>query len=495
MRYLIAALIILLYALFCYGSWYRFARKNAYGINQGNPAPCIIGFASQTGFAQALATQTAQQLADAGIASSILPLNKITAEQLRFCEKLIVIASTYGEGEAPDNGARFIRQLPDDLHALHFAVLALGDREYTHFCAFGHAVDHALRERGAHSLFDFIEVDKQDAASLHHYQYCLGQLFGQSFFTDWQPVQYQSWQLHDRRIVNPLSLGMPVHWLSLKPQDFSIIADTWQAGDIADIGPCNSPARIAQFLQAVGRDDERSVFDLLARKQLNLSDEKLAALKNLSVDEIVEQLNDLPHREYSIASIPAQGALELLVRQVGSDEHDFGLGSGWLTQHSQLGSEIALKIRSNPSFHAPDVNVPMILIGNGTGMAGLRALLQQRFSQAARRNWLLFGERSAQADFYFEQELKEALAAGDLEKLDCVFSRDQKTVNAPRYVQDLLRIHADSIRQWVEDGAAIYVCGSLQGMAQGVDDALRDILGEASLQQLADQARYCRDVY
>jgi sulfite reductase (NADPH) flavoprotein alpha-component len=44
-------------------------------------------------------------------------------------------------------------------------------------------------------------------------------------------------------------------------------------------------------------------------------------------------------------------------------------------------------------------------------------------------------------------------------------------------------------------GAAIYVCGSLQGMAAEVDQALRDILGEADLRALADEGRYRRDVY
>jgi sulfite reductase (NADPH) flavoprotein alpha-component len=56
-----------------------------------------------------------------------------------------------------------------------------------------------------------------------------------------------------------------------------------------------------------------------------------------------------------------------------------------------------------------------------------------------------------------------------LEKLDMVFSRDQAE---RRYVQDCLAEQAEAVRAWVAQGAAIYVCGSLEGMAAGVDAAL-----------------------
>ncbi|MNU06312.1 Sulfite reductase [NADPH] flavoprotein alpha-component [compost metagenome] len=51
------------------------------------------------------------------------------------------------------------------------------------------------------------------------------------------------------------------------------------------------------------------------------------------------------------------------------------------------------------------------------------------------------------------------------------------------------------MRAWVDAGAAVYVCGSLQGMAGGVDEALQDILGAQRLQDLQQAGRYRRDVY
>ena len=134
----------------------------------------------------------------------------------------------------------------------------------------------------------------------------------------------------------------------------------------------------------------------------------------------------------------------------------------------------------------------MILIGNGTGLAGLRSLIKARIAAGHSRNWLLFGERNAEHDFYCRDELQAWLASYQLHRLDLAFSRDQ----ARRlYVQDRLREAADELQAWIEDGAAVYVCGSLQGMAAGVDQVLREVLGDAVVEGLVEQGRYRRDVY
>jgi sulfite reductase (NADPH) flavoprotein alpha-component len=79
-----------------------------------------------------------------------------------------------------------------------------------------------------------------------------------------------------------------------------------------------------------------------------------------------------------------------------------------------------------------------------------------------------------------------------ISRLDLAFSRD----TAERiYVQEKLRQAADELREWVADGAAIYVCGSLTGMAPGVDAALREILGDEGVEELLLEGRYRRDVY
>lgn len=82
--------------------------------------------------------------------------------------------------------------------------------------------------------------------------------------------------------------------------------------------------------------------------------------------------------------------------------------------------------------------------------------------------------------------------SGHLQRLDLAFSRDQPE---KRYVQHVLRYAADELRCWVAQGAAIYVCGSLEGMGQEVQQILLGLLGQARLEQLSDQGRYRRDLY
>jgi sulfite reductase (NADPH) flavoprotein alpha-component len=138
------------------------------------------------------------------------------------------------------------------------------------------------------------------------------------------------------------------------------------------------------------------------------------------------------------------------------------------------------------------IDKPMIFIGNGSGIAGLMAHLQQRHAWGFRQNWLIFGERQQQFDFLFEQPLSDWKNSGVLHTLDTVFSRDHQP---KKYVQHALAEKAEQLCEWVNQGAYIYLCGSLQGMAQGVDEALTEILGAAHLEQLRREQRYRRDVY
>lgn len=200
----------------------------------------------------------------------------------------------------------------------------------------------------------------------------------------------------------------------------------------------------------------------------------------------------LPHREYSIASLPEDGTLDLVVRRVTGPGGRLGLGSGWLTRHVAVGGAVRLRLRRNAGFHPPPDDRPLILIGNGTGIAGLRAHLKARARAGHGRNWLLFGERTAAHDSLFADESAKWQAAGLLTRLDLAFSRDG---DRPVYVQHLLAAAGDQVVQWVADGAAIYVCGSLEGMAGGVHQVLGEVLGTEMLEELAATRRYCRDVY
>ncbi len=169
-----------------------------------------------------------------------------------------------------------------------------------------------------------------------------------------------------------------------------------------------------------------------------------------------------------------------------------GLASGWLTRGLAPGAEVGMRIHTNRSFHGPAPQTPLILIGNGTGLAGLRAHWKARAGAAHAGAWLMFGERTSAHDAFLDSELRAALAAGVLTRLDRVFSRDP---GDGRYVQDLITQNTDELAAWVDRGAAILVCGSLEGMSKGVHEALETALGAETLLSLTGSGRYRRDVY
>ncbi|CAB3940302.1 sulfite reductase subunit alpha [Achromobacter insolitus] len=452
-RLIAAACVAGAWLLLCLWAWRRARRhqmQQALAL-QALQAPVpedtlLVAYATQTGYAESLAAQTAESLRAGGLAVRVAALEQLDAQRLATYRRMLFVVSTYGEGDPPDAAAAFAEQMQETAAGLagaHYAVLALGDSEYAQFCGFGHRLDDWLHAQGATPLFDLVEVDNGDPAALRHWQHHLGLLAGRSDLPDWQVPVYESWRLAAREQLNPQSQGGPCYLLTLTPPTGG--ACSWQAGDIAEIGPRR---------EAAG--------PLLA------------------------------HREYSIASLPEDGAIQLLVRQMRGADGALGLGSGWLTQIAQPGDAIDLRVRVNRNFHAPPDGRPLLLVGNGTGLAGLRALIKARRAAGHPRNWLVFGERNAAHDWFCREEIEAWRNDGTLERVDAVFSRDQAD---RRYVQHHLRDHAESVRAWVDAGAAIYVCGSLQGMAGGVDAALQDILGAARLQAMQRDGRYRRDVY
>lgn len=499
-RWLGAGIALLAYLLFCVAMLWRSRQRTAHDENAANAARSfvLIAYASQTGFAQQLAERTVEGMRSSGLLVKLRAIEQVDPALLAQAERALFVASTTGEGDPPDPALAFVRGVMSQsltLERLHYAVLALGDREYTHFCGFGHQLDNWLRQHGAQPLFDLVEVDNADESALRHWQHHIGQISGMTDQPDWTTPRYESWRLAERTLLNPDSVGGGVFHLSIAAP--SSATPHWVAGDIAEIGPRQSPQAVRALLSVAGLDpaspividgESHALGDVISRSHLPAHDR----LSGMDAQTLADTLKPLPHREYSIASLPADGTLQLVVRRMLRPDGSPGIGSGWLCDHAVPGGEIALRLRSNPNFHAPAPDRPMILIGNGTGIAGLRAHLKARIAVGAARNWLLFGERNAERDFFFSDELLDWQAQGFIERLDLVFSRDQER---RMYVQHKLLEAADALREWVDEGAAIYVCGSLAGMAPAVDAVLRAVLGNAEVEGMLANGRYRRDVY
>jgi sulfite reductase (NADPH) flavoprotein alpha-component len=428
-------------------AWRRAQARAARAPHAGEGSGWIVAHASQTGNAEQLAAQTADTLRLAGIAVRLCELSQLTRADLQAAERILFVVSTYGEGDAPDAAAAFVGRLmtgaPPQLPQLHYGVLALGDSSYRQYCGFGRVLDAWLREQGAQPLFHRIEADRLAAGAIEAWRHQLSHLAGTADAPDWSAPAFGAWRLVERHLLNSGSSGAPIYHIELEPED-GVLPD-WQSGDLVQVVAPAEP--------------------------------------------------DKP-REYSIASIPSDGRVHLLVRLHVHEAGGTGIASGWLCREAPLGAILPMRVRQHRRFRLDgNEQRPLILIGNGSGMAGLRGHLRARARAGQGRNWLLFGERHMAHDYHYRGELEALQAAGQLQQLDVAWSRDGGASAVARYVQELLPARAAALRDWVAQGAAIYVCGSLQGMAAGVDRALTDILGHEKLELLISENRYRRDVY
>ncbi|MFZ2169962.1 MAG: assimilatory sulfite reductase (NADPH) flavoprotein subunit [Methylococcaceae bacterium] len=129
------------------------------GVN----ADITILVGSQTGNCEALAEQTQQLATSRGLRTAIKKMGDYKLPQLKAEKYLLVIVSTYGEGEPPDNAREmyeylFSKRAPA-LKQAHFAVLGLGDSSYEFFCKMGVDFDRKLEELGATRILQRVDCD------------------------------------------------------------------------------------------------------------------------------------------------------------------------------------------------------------------------------------------------------------------------------------------------------------------------------------------------
>lgn len=219
-------------------------------------------------------------------------------------------------------------------------------------------------------------------------------------------------------------------------------------------------------------------------------------------------LGKLSPRLYSIASSPdaVPGQVSLCVGAVRYTSYDRarnGVCSTFMADRVRPGDKVKVFVHTNKNFRLPeDGATPIIMVGPGTGIAPFRAFWQQRVAdKATGPMWLFFGNPYKATDGCYEDELAELVDAGKL-KLSVAWSRDQAQ---KVYVQHLMEQSGEEIWQWLEKGAAFYMCGDANRMAKDVEKELLAIIEkfghrspEEAAAYLADMKaakRYQKDVY
>jgi sulfite reductase (NADPH) flavoprotein alpha-component len=240
----------------------------------------------------------------------------------------------------------------------------------------------------------------------------------------------------------------------------------------------------------------------------------LAAVKKFegirpAPEVFVEALEPLQPRLYSISSSPKadKGKISLtvdLVRYVIGGRERRGVASEFLANGIEPGGALKVYVQRAHNFGLPEnPEVPIIMVGPGTGVAPFRAFLQERMAAKAKgKNWLFFGHQRSDCDFFYKDELAGMQSAGLLTRLTLAWSRDgeQKI-----YVQDRMREEGTQLFEWLEAGAHFYICGDAKRMAKDVERALVEIVAThgkrsneeaiAYVSALKKAGRYQADVY
>jgi sulfite reductase (NADPH) flavoprotein alpha-component len=533
----------------------------------------IVGYGTDMGNAEDAAMSFAEAVAPLGVAAEAIELNQIDLAELQSATHFVVVTSTFGDGEFPDNALLFweaISAETDGLEHLSFAVLALGDLSYEFFCNAGKLLDERLEALGATRLVDRVDIDgnyeQQAAAWTTDVVKMLAAVNTAPAVAmtagDVHPLERAEHSGTDR--VHPFEARLAVNRRLNSPEsdkevrhyevDLTGSGIAYQAGDSIAVHATNDPTLVAEILAELGVGPDHAVADhtdplgVLLTRDLEIRtpsralqalvasrtrDAEAAALDGdhviavpgswaygkdvldlirlaeLTVDEVLDSLRPLQFRDYSIASSPLvhPDHVHLTVANVrydvGGRRHG-GVASTFLADRGE--EAVRVHLRPNHTFRLPAADVPIIMIGPGTGIAPFRGFLQERqASGATGRSWLFFGDRRRATDFLYGDELEGFVQSGTLTRLDLAFSRDGVDGDPKVYVQQRMWENSAQLFGWLQDGAYLYVCGDAERMAKDVDAALRNIVARcggldpaaahAYVNDLIKSHRYVRDVY
>jgi cytochrome P450 / NADPH-cytochrome P450 reductase len=249
------------------------------------------------------------------------------------------------------------------------------------------------------------------------------------------------------------------------------------------------------------------------RSVLDLLDEFPAC--RLPFEEYLDLLPPLRPRYYSISSSPLSSpdvcsiTAGVLHAPARSGTGTFtGVASGHLAQLPVDGTVFVFVREPTIAFRPPaDTQVPMIMVGAGTGLAPFRGFLQERAVQQQRGapvapSLLFFGCRSPQSDLLYADELLEYQRMG-LVRVENAFSRE--TGKPCRYVQEAMLDCAEEIWGLLQRNAVVLLCGNAGTIAPGVRASLLRIFrdrtsageadAEAWLAGLRSADRFVEDIW
>lgn len=376
----------------------------------------IILVGSENGNTYDYAERFFTALIGAGKKAYITELNYF--QDFPAAKHLIVLTSTYGDGEAPTNARKFLEIFSHfpPTSPIHYSVVGFGSLEYPDYCAFA------------------IEVDRVFQLSPHYTQDL--PLFK---INDGSYTAFEKWaaKWSDKREIN-LELQAPKEKKKkLKHFPFEVVERTEMNADYT-------------FL-------------------LRLRPKKKSKFSSGDLISILPPDSDIP-RQYSIAKVGDEILLSI-------KKHKYGKASNYLYS-LQNGAMLSAALEINPHFHFPKKSQSAIFIANGTGIAPFLGMIDENEDSKLK---VLWGMRTLKSSALYDcaVDTKQCYLLAQGKKnltINRCYSREPFE---NRYVQDLVKEQAEAIVENFENNGTCMICGSLS-MQNDVLDEIEKILQEKS---------------
>jgi sulfite reductase (NADPH) flavoprotein alpha-component len=503
--------------------------------------PLTILYATESGNAEGVAADARKAAVKLGFAATILDMAEAEPATVAKAANLLLIASTWGEGDPPERAAEFYHALMagtaprfDDVR---FAVLALGDTAYANFCAVGRQLDARLEALGGRRITDRIDCDVayEDSAAA----WIAGALdeiregagddaapAGSVIHVDFAtaaPAESPYGKAHpfaaeitDHVNLNGSRSAKETIHLELSLAGSSM---TYEPGDALGILANNDPAMVEAILNVTGLDGDESLHDLLARQhdvttltppviqayaQLTGEAGVRALLEGegsagwlegrqiidlfeafphrLTADQLVAILRPMPPRLYSIASslkyVPEEAHLLVGVLRYQSQGRDRrGVASTCLAERRAVGDTLPVYVKPNRHFRLPSDSTVPIIM-IGPG-TGVAPF--RAFIQEREA----LGVRGRSWLFFGDRNYTYDFLY-QLEWQEHLKSGALSRIDVAfsrdqpekAYVQHRMWDRRAEFYSWLEDGGHVYVCGDEKRMAKDVHCMLQRIVSE-----------------